>query len=67
MILLFESVKSLYLFSLNINNNVKQISILMKASVYSVYYWITPYMIDLPSHMFVEGKIDRKWEGDLNP
>lgn len=24
-------------------------------------------MIDLPSHMFVEGKIDRKWEGDLNP
>lgn len=24
-------------------------------------------MIDLPSHMFVEGKIDRKSEGDLNP
>lgn len=33
MILLFESVKSLYLFFLNINNNVKQISILMKVSV----------------------------------
>lgn len=33
MILLFESVKSLYLFFLNINNKVKQISILMKLSV----------------------------------